>query len=113
MATVQLPPAMQPNNLQNAEANRANDDPVTPITLFLRYLYTGSTSASIPAKSTKVRDLSTIDNTLACVMNMANAQPNLPVATIRKVRFFRYFCCCCMNSEKRLPFFNNFSCFCL
>lgn len=87
MANVQPPPTVPPNNIQNVEANQTNDDPLTPITLFLRYLYMGSTSSSIPAKSTTVRNLDTIENTLACVINMASAQPNLPVSTIRKVRF--------------------------
>lgn len=84
----QPPPAVQQppqNNPQNADANATNDDPLTPITLLLRFLYTGTTAASIPLKSTNAPDLQNIANKLACVMDMATAQPNLPVSTIRKV----------------------------
>lgn len=88
----QPPPAVQqqqqqqPNNPQNADANATNDDPLTPITLFLRFLYTGTAAASIPVKSTAAPDLRNIANKLTCVIDMATAHPNLPVSTIRKVK---------------------------
>lgn len=95
MANDQQPPPpavqqqqQQQNNPQNTDANATNDDPLTPITRLLRYLYTGTTAASIPVKSTNAPNLLNIANTLACVIDMATAQPNLPIATIRKVKYF-------------------------
>lgn len=87
----QPPPAVpqqqqQPvNNPQNADGNATNDDPLTPITLLLRFLYTGTTAASIPVKSTAAPDLRSMADKLNCIIDMATAQPNLPVSTIRKV----------------------------
>lgn len=101
MANAQPPPVavqQQQNDVQNAEVNATNaETTVTPITMFLRYLHTGTTTSSIPVKSTAAIDLREIENTLACVMTMAAAQANLPVATIRKVRF----CVCVVNSKKK------------
>lgn len=95
----QPPPAVpqqqqQPvNNPQNADGNATNDDPLTPITLLLRFLYTGTTAASIPVKSTAAPDLRSMADKLNCIIDMATAQPNLPVSTIRKVNhsFFSEF----------------------
>lgn len=88
MANEQVPPAVQQNNPEIANVNATNDDPLTPITMFLRFLYTGSTASSIPVKSTTAPNLRDIANTLACVIDMATALPNLPVSTIRKVSVF-------------------------
>lgn len=90
MTNEQAPPAVQQqNNPENADAT--NGDPVTPITMLLRFLYTGSTASSIPVKSTTAPDLRDIANTLACVIDMATALPNLPISTIRKVRATLFF----------------------
>lgn len=90
----QPPPAVQQqqqNNPPNADANATNADPLTPITLLLRFLYTGTTASAIPLKSTTAPNLHNIANTLACVIDMATAQPNLPVSTIRKVNETHFF----------------------
>lgn len=57
--------------------------PLTPITLLLRFLYTGTTSSSIPVKCKP--ELANIDNTLSCIITMAQARALLPLSTIRKV----------------------------
>lgn len=97
MANAQAPAAVQQqqqqqNNMQNEEANATNaEDTLTPITKLLRYLYTGTTTSSIPVKSTTAPDLHDIQNTLACIMTLAEAQPNLPISKIRMVSFFFLF----------------------
>lgn len=84
MTNDQAPPAVQQNNNpENVDATIV--DPVTPITKLLRFLYTGSTTASIPVKSSTAPNLQDIATTLAFVIDMATALPNLPIATIRKV----------------------------
>lgn len=86
MANVQVT-AVQ--NQQNA--HNANEQPLMPITLLLRFLYKGSTSSSIPVKAAP--NVINIDNTLSCVIEMANARAQLPISTIRKV--------CDINKNRR------------
>lgn len=76
----------QPIALQNPPNEAvSNPEPVTPITAFLRFLYTGSSNSSIPVKSPP--DLTDIENKLLCVIQMATAREELPISTIRKVRY--------------------------
>lgn len=89
MANAQPPPAAAQNDVQNAEANATNaENALTPITMLLRYLHTGTTSSSIPLKSAGPVNLRDIENTLAFVNIIAAAQPNLLFSNIRKVRAF-------------------------
>lgn len=64
-------------------ADTIQSQPLTPITLLLRFLYTGTTSSSIPVKCKP--ELENIDNTLSCIITLAQARALLPLSTIRKV----------------------------
>lgn len=75
---------LQPITVQNHQnAVNANEMPLTAITSFLRFLYTGSSASSIPLKSAP--NIEDIDTKLACVIDMATARALLPISTIRKV----------------------------
>lgn len=78
---------VQPISVQN-QPNAANTNyaPLTPITVLLRFLYTGTAASSIPVK-TEV-NLENIETTLSCVIAMATQRALLPISTIRKVFFF-------------------------
>lgn len=73
------PPA-EVNNQQNPP-NPV--EPLPPITLFLRYLYTGTVTSSVPSKIAV--GLDNIEATLGCVIELATARALLPISTIRKV----------------------------
>lgn len=68
---------------QNAADTNQQSNQLTPITLFLRFLYTGTSASSIPVKMKP--DLTNIETILSCVVDMATARAQLPISTIRKV----------------------------
>lgn len=75
---------LQPTMVQN-EQNVANahEEPLLPITSFLRFLYTGSSAGSILLKTAP--SVENIENKLSCVIDMATQRALLPINTIRKV----------------------------
>lgn len=72
-AHVQSPPAVQ----NNQESH-------TSTTQLLRYFYTGTLTSSLLLIN-KDPDLQDIENTMACVINMATEDPAKPIGYIRKV----------------------------
>ncbi|XP_055301999.1 uncharacterized protein LOC129568332 [Sitodiplosis mosellana] len=75
---------VQPTAVQNKQnSTNTNQEPLTPITMLLRFLYTGTSDGSIPVKI--ATNLENIENTLSCVIDMATQRALLPVSTIRKV----------------------------
>lgn len=77
----------QPAACENAVVSSSRTvKPLPPITLFLRYLYTGSTSNSVPGKP--LLSLHDIEARLPCVLQLAEARVQLPISTISKVSIF-------------------------
>ena len=76
---------VQPTAVQNQQnVTDTNQIPLTPITMLLRFLYTGTTVSAIPVKIHPT-NLENIDTTLSCVIDLATQRASLPISTIRKV----------------------------
>lgn len=83
MANVQ---ATAVQNQNQPDTINTNQEPLTSITVLLRFLYTGTSASSIPVKIEP--NLENIETTLSCVIDMATQRALLPISTIRKVFFF-------------------------